>query len=230
MAAKPDVTIFGIRHHGPGSARSLVRALEALQPDCLLVEGPSDANEALPLMLHQQMEPPVALLGYVADEPKRASYYPFAIFSPEWQALRFALERNIKTTFMDLPFNVLLALEEKVTEKETDPEKEGDDPQDDVGSRRHPRQDPLLWLAEAAGYSDGERWWEHMVEERRDSADIFAGILEAMGALRKELPQLDDDFEMKRETIREAHMRATLRAAQKEGFERIAVVCGAWHA
>jgi hypothetical protein len=28
-----EVHLFGIRHHGPGSARSLERALQALGPD-----------------------------------------------------------------------------------------------------------------------------------------------------------------------------------------------------
>src|SRR5205085_11101105 len=32
------------------------------------------------------------------------------------------------------------------------------------------------------------------------------------------------------EAQREAHMRQMIRAAQKEGYQRIAVVCGAWHA
>jgi hypothetical protein len=32
------------------------------------------------------------------------------------------------------------------------------------------------------------------------------------------------------EQKREAHMRQMIRAAEKDGFERIAVVCGAWHA
>lgn len=32
-----SVTVFGVRHHGPGSARSLARALETLQPDAVLV-------------------------------------------------------------------------------------------------------------------------------------------------------------------------------------------------
>ena len=42
--------LFGIRHHGPGSARSLRLALEALKPDIVLIEGPPDAQEVLPLM------------------------------------------------------------------------------------------------------------------------------------------------------------------------------------
>ena len=38
---------FGIRHHGPGSARSLLKALEALQPDAVLIAG-SVTPAALP--------------------------------------------------------------------------------------------------------------------------------------------------------------------------------------
>ncbi|XBY08493.1 DUF5682 family protein [Escherichia coli] len=58
------VHLFGIRHHGPGCARSLRKALETLQPDCLLVEGPPDGESILPFMQHEQMQPPVALLIY----------------------------------------------------------------------------------------------------------------------------------------------------------------------
>ena len=57
--------IFGIRHHGPGCARSLRAALEQLEPDIVLVEGPPDAQGVLPLLAHQDMKPPVALLIYV---------------------------------------------------------------------------------------------------------------------------------------------------------------------
>ncbi len=43
-------TILGIRHHGPGSARSVLAELERLQPDALLVEGPSDASDLIGLI------------------------------------------------------------------------------------------------------------------------------------------------------------------------------------
>src|SRR5262249_40885639 len=78
----------------------------------------------------------------------------------------------------------------------------------------------------AAGYSDGERWWEQMVEHRRDSRDLFAAILEMMKALRESVASPPDKLEAQRE----AWMRQTIRAAERDGFERIAVVCGAWHA
>jgi hypothetical protein len=39
-----QVFLFGIRHHGPGSARRLVEALDALEPVAVLIEGPADAS------------------------------------------------------------------------------------------------------------------------------------------------------------------------------------------
>ena len=104
------VHYFGIRHHGPGCARSLVRAFEQLQPDCVLVEGPPEAEGVLAALLHEQMQPPVALLSYCPDEPARAVYHPFAVFSPEWQALRWALAQQVPVSFIDLPLTHQLAL------------------------------------------------------------------------------------------------------------------------
>src|SRR5687768_14589668 len=95
-----DVHILGIRHHGPGSARSVRAALEELRPDIVLVEGPPDAEGMLLLLLHEEMEPPVALLIYVPEDPKRAVYYPFAVYSPEWQALTYAGKAGIPARFM----------------------------------------------------------------------------------------------------------------------------------
>jgi len=84
-------------------------ALEELRPDCVLVEGPPDAAGVLPLLAHAEMKPPVALLVYKPDEPRRAVYYPFAVFSPEWQAIHYALSYDIPVRFMDLPVGVRLA-------------------------------------------------------------------------------------------------------------------------
>ena len=234
--------IFGIRHHGPGSARSLRQALETLRPDCILVEGPPDAADALPLLAHRQMKPPVALLIYPPDQPQRAVFYPFAVFSPEWQALGYGLARKIAVRFMDLPQFHRLAAEDDPESQISDPESEDTHPESQISdpeSRIH--DDPIGQLAAAAGYSDGERWWEHMVEHRRDGADLFAAILEAMAALRESALPADKLIEQggaspeirreaQREAQREAWMRKTIRAAAQEGFKRIAVVCGAWHA
>jgi hypothetical protein len=257
MATDSPIHIFGIRHHGPGSARSLAEALEALQPDCILIEGPPDAEDVLSFAAHAEMKPPVALLIYDPEKPSRSAYYPFAAFSPEWQAIQFGLEQKLPVRFMDLPQTVHIALaaeeEAKAAAEKPDPSVEQDESveeSDDEGQEgpeiipspeTQPElskaiglithQDPLSYLAQAAGYSDSERWWEHMVEHRSDGEDIFAAILQAMTALREAaLESWLQKFEPEREAKREAWMRQTIRGAQKEGFGKIAVVCGAWHA
>lgn len=79
-----DVHLLGIRHHGPGSCRNVVGALEQLRPDLILLEGPAEADAMMPFVGDVGMQPPVALLGYQPDAPQRAVFYPFAEFSPEW--------------------------------------------------------------------------------------------------------------------------------------------------
>ena len=240
-----SVHIFGVRHHGPGCARALRSALAELQPDIVLVEGPPDAHEVLPLLTHQETKPPVALLLYVPDEPRRAVYYPFTHFSPEWQALTYALNGGIPARFMDLPQAIQLAREPEMPPDGGTPVDVAPAPQlpaqlpaaadskaqnaagwanAAVAERHAPPADPIAMLSEAAGYSDHELWWEQQIEQRRDATGLFEGILEAMSALRSDLTPRDEE-----EAQREAHMRQTIRAAQKEGFQRIAVVCGAWH-
>ena len=207
------VHLFGIRHHGPGSARSLAQALHALQPDCILIEGPPEADGLIAFAADAALVPPVALLVYVPDAPERAVFYPFAEFSPEWQAMRYACANGVEVRFCDLPQTHRLA--------------EAEDAKDqlDEEARDGLHGDPLAWLANAAGFGDTETWWDHLVEQRRDSLDLFAAIAEMMGVVRSEIAQPPN----LREQQREAYMRSMIRQAEKSGRERIAVVCGAYH-
>jgi hypothetical protein len=215
--APGSVHVFGVRHHGPGSARSLAVALATLRPDIILVEGPPEADPLAALAADETLRPPVALLGYVPGQPGQAAFWPFAVFSPEWQALRYAVNTDIPVRFMDLPAAHMLA--------------SGDHPEDDSGPAPRPRPardaaDPIGALAAAAGYDDPERWWEDAVEHSvAGEPGVFAAITEAITMLRDEPGDPADQTEARRE----AHMRRKLRAAVKEGHERIAVVCGAWH-
>ena len=112
MATSADsIHFFGIRHHGPGCARSLLQALEQLQPDCLLVEGPPEGEALLPVLQSAELRPPVAMLVYMQDEPSQAAFYPFAEFSPEWQALQWASRQGVATRFIDLPQTHAMALD-----------------------------------------------------------------------------------------------------------------------
>ena len=102
-----ELRVFGVRHHGPGTARALLAGLAAFTPDCVLVEGPPDADDLIPWLAHPALELPVALLVYRPDAPQRAVFYPFAVFSPEYRALRYALDHGAAAGFMDLPLSLI---------------------------------------------------------------------------------------------------------------------------
>ena len=98
-----DLRLFGIRHHGPGSAASLVHALNEFRPDILLLECPADAEAALTAATRPGLVPPVALLLYNPKQHQQASFLPFATFSPEWQAIQWCHQHGAHLRCFDLP-------------------------------------------------------------------------------------------------------------------------------
>ena len=212
-----SIAVYGIRHHGPGSARSVRAALAGQRPDVVLIEGPPEADDLVALAADPDMRPPVALLGYVPGAPRQAAFWPFAVFSPEWQAITYALDAGIPVRFCDLPAAHQLAL--KTARQEDGGQEDGEQP-----PRR--RTDPVSELAAAAGYDDPERWWEDVVEHVPGPA-VFDALAEAISILRADEGPGEDAGS--RDAVREAHMRRVLRRTAREGFERIAVICGAWH-
>lgn len=173
----------------------------------ILIEGPLDAQSILMSLVSPKMKPPIALLIYATDDASQASYFPFAEFSPEYQAVLYSQEVGIPVRFMDLPQAFMMPLRES---EKHEPIETG--------------FDPLHQLAQADGYDDAERWWDAMVEQRQDSTDLFDALHEAMAVLRENVESPDP-----REPYREAYMRRVIHQAQSEGYNNIAVVCGAWH-
>ncbi|PHN00615.1 hypothetical protein CRP01_41340 [Flavilitoribacter nigricans DSM 23189 = NBRC 102662] len=171
---------------------------------------------------HEGLEPPLAILIYNPKNLQQAAYYPFAEFSPEWQALQYAHQNDVPVQFMDLPAGYSFALE-GVVENQFELF-QGEETAMPVSE--HWQQDPLGQLAQIAGYSDRERWWEVTFEQQSNELAIFPAITQMIDALR--FPPAREETA---ETIRrEAFMRETIRKARKSDYEKIAVVCGAWHA
>lgn len=213
--------VLGIRHHGPGCARSLLTALNEIKPDVIVMEGPADAEEILPQAANAAMKPPVAMLLYPPDEPRRGVYYPLAEFSPEWQALQWAMKNQVSVRLMDLPQSLQLTQPE--SEESVYPDSNHDDASEETELPW--RTDPIAILAQAAGFADHELWWEEQVERRDQAAGLFQAILEAMTAVRLEYPTTSV-----RDQRREAYMRQTLRGIRKELFQNVAIISGAYHA
>jgi hypothetical protein len=229
-----DVHVLGIRHHGPGSARSVAEALATIRPDLVLVEGPPELDPVIPLVADSGMIPPVAALIYAADQPRLATFYPLAEFSPEWVAFRWAHSVGIPVRAIDLPAAHSFALHAARvgTDDDTDNETDIDAGAAQPSPAQQPyRPDAVSMLARAAGYSDAERWWEDAVEHRTsDPIDRFAAITDAIAEIRAVDGRPAGHPDVVENTRREAAMRRLLRAAMREGHARIAVVCGAYHA
>lgn len=206
--------VFGVRHHGPGSALRLLNVLNEYQPDCVLIESPFETNSQIPILQDEAIIPPIALLIYEEKALSKAAYLPFAHFSPEWQAIQYALKQEIPVQCIDLPMANQMALVKE------------DALISNIVNESSISRDPLGYLADLQGYDDSEQWWNDTFEESDKKEDIFPAINELISTIRREANR-----EESRETLlREAFMRKQIRRAIKEGFERIAVVCGAWHA
>ena len=137
------------------------------------------------------MRPPVALLGYVRRRAARRGVLPARRFSPEWQAVRWALEHDVIVEAIDLPLALSLAAGERGAGRR--------------GAGAAPRH-PLGDLAAAAGEPDAERWWEDLVEHRGDGEPVFDAVGKAMATVHEgtTTPSFD--------ARREAHMRRRVHA------------------
>ncbi|MFZ4628162.1 MAG: DUF5682 family protein [Blastocatellia bacterium] len=209
------VRLFGIRHHGPLSARHLRSALDDFAPDLLLVEGPADAASILDQAFHPEMRPPVAILVHAEADPQTHAFFPLADFSPEWQALRYAAAQARPLRLIDLPLaHQFPLIDGRSISADLAPE-----PLDRV-----PRPDP--------------EWWEQLLEEgfsgSREAADPFQSLQVLMRHVRREFDGGGDPLD----PHREAWMRQSLRQAERALATdrpvgappaRLALICGAWH-
>lgn len=213
-----ELAVLGVRHHGPGSARSVLAALEELCPEAVVIEGATELDRIAPLAASPAMQPPVAALVYGAEQPERAMFYPLASFSPEWVAMRWALAKGLPVRFADLAASHSLSPELRL---------------DEPGADRVPLEDPIAAIARAAGYDDAERWWEDAIEHRpygdggpgaSQGTGAFVAVADLMAEARTGAEARELDL------VREAAMRRVLRQVVKQSQGPVAMVCGAWHA
>lgn len=227
------VTILGIRHHGVGSAKNVLKRLEQLGPDLILVEGPPELDTITNWIGGKELKPPVAMLCYDEAQPKRAVFYPFSEFSPEWQAIRFANRHKIPVRMMDLP----MALRWEMTQLDKEkipivaelPENPDEAPVFQIPEEQQISRDPIAHFAGIAGYTSSDLWWEHQFEQGQGQTPATEHF-EAVHLMMQSLRDAGVESVLGEEnTFREAWMARMLRQAQNEMYQNIAVICGAWH-
>ncbi|MDK8183311.1 DUF5682 family protein [Paenibacillus sp. UMB4589-SE434] len=185
VTAEGAVHIFGVRHLSPGGAKHLLDYLQEVKPTAVLIEGPADATAEMRHLTHAATQPPVAILAFTDDLPVRTVLWPFAAYSPEYQAMKWAQEHDALAAFIDLPADVTLGLQELRLQqevKEQVDEQEGaqrageqDKPQEQVqGSEQQDKpedQEPQLakkrsLTEDAVAKTEADKSGEHSIYSR----------------------------------------------------------------
>ncbi|RPE45869.1 VWA domain containing CoxE-like protein [Streptomyces sp. Ag109_O5-1] len=197
--------LIGVRHHAPSLAAAVPALLDAAKPDVLLVELPAELQEWLPWLAHEETRAPVALAAAPADGSGGPAFYPFADFSPELAAVRWAGRRQVPVVACDLPL-----ADRGWRERGTSAQEPGR-LSDALRSRLTGRPGDDLWdrLVEATAPGSAP--------EALRRAALLTGW-----ALREESAVSEVDLR------REEWMRSQLAASTKNG-ERAAAVVGAFH-
>ncbi|MEU8967940.1 DUF5682 family protein [Streptomyces monashensis] len=212
--------LIGVRHHAPSLAAAVPALLDAAGPDVLLVELPAELQEWLPWLAHEETRAPVALAaasggGGAGGGP---AFYPFADFSPELAAVRWAARHEVPVIACDLPL--------------ADRAWTGAPHADNNGNGNGDGRVPGVVAALRARLTGrpGDDLWDRLVEAAAPGSPPEAlrrAALLTGSALREEalasggVPELD--------LRRERWMRSCLAAATAHG-ERAAVLVGAFHA
>lgn len=226
--------LVGVRHHAPSLAAAVPALLDRAAPDVLLVELPAEMQEWLPWLGHEETRAPVALAAACAEEGAGPAFYPFADFSPELAAVRWAARRGVPVVACDLP------LADRAWREGRRPGTPGTPVAPTVGTPPGARIAPAVPEPDRSGLSaalrarltgrPGEDLWDRLVEATAPGSEPEAlrrAALLTGWALREEaaasggVPGLD--------LRREAWMRSRLAAATEDGA-RAALVVGAFHA
>ncbi|MCX5436122.1 DUF5682 family protein [Streptomyces sp. NBC_00063] len=212
--------LIGVRHHAPSLAAVVPRLLDEAAPDVLLVELPSETQELLPWLAHEETVAPVALAAVLDGEAESGpAFYPFADFSPEFAALRWAARNSVPVLACDLPLAERAWREPRVTR----PAEQASAP----AGRRRSLHDAVRGRLTGR---DGDDLWDRLVEAPAPGATPQAlrrAALLTGWALRRDAqdgPGIDP-----LDLAREEWMRARLREAARGG-RRVAAVIGAFHA
>lgn len=209
---------FGIRHLSPAGAYHLRRLLDEREPELILVEGPSDFTALLGDIAGADTKPPIAVMAYTKESPIRTILYPFAEYSPEYQAVLWAKGHGVPCRFIDLPSGVFLGIQRPVTETTLSDDSENQGSGD--GDRL---------LDSQCGEGGHEAFWEYTMEHSQTPEEYMAGAAVFGEELRSLTAGNDSDWP--EILVREAYMRRQIARAAAEGFapERTVVVTGAYH-
>ena len=201
---------FGIRHFSPAGAYFVRQFLDKVKPDLVLIEGPADFDFLIDDIVSKKLVPPFAIMAYTKEAPIDTILYPFAEYSPEYQAILWARENNKECRFFDLESDIMLGF------GRTD-----DDAKDEETISKEPEKNK--------SDVDMEGFWERNLEQSENMDAYRAGSALFGESLRKDTRS--DDKSFARDIIRESFMKRKINEYIKKGFdsEKIVAITGAFH-
>lgn len=228
------VLYYPVRHHSPACAWHLESVIRRYQPTCILVEGPENANDLIPVLSHPDTKAPVALyyscrdteglLDPEGEEQSYRCYYPFLSCSPELIALREAAKRKIPAKFMDLSYGQILMATKNHRGLRSDQERHS------YASDRYLAKNQFLErLCENAQVRSFEEFWESYFETdgMNMTDEEFVSQVNAYCLLAREnTPEqelLEDGC-----IAREAHMAKKIEEACRK-YRRVLIIAGGFH-
>ncbi|MEV0776089.1 DUF5682 family protein [Streptomyces sp. NPDC050428] len=220
LAESVEPYLIGVRHHSPALAAAIPALLDASGADVVCVELPADFQSWLPHLAAPGTVAPVALAG--AHEDGRVGFYPFADFSPELAAVRWARDNGVEVRCCDLP---LSDRGWTATGPETDWETDSES-----GSEPDRPGTAFAAALDVSGTGrEGDDLWDRAVEVRAPGCPPEAVRRAALGvgwAMRRDAST--GAGVSPTDLAREAHMREVITEATATG--RVAAIIGAFHA
>jgi len=208
------VVFFPVRHHSPLAARLIREMAYDIQPDAILIEGPADYMPQFDeLYLGHQL--PIAIYSYVRvlTGQRLGAFYPFSVYSPEWQAILVGKEIGADVQFIDMPWAELATIEqEPIIHRYADSR---------LGQSGYVHQ-----LCEELGVDSFDALWDKLFEVQSDMT--VQGYLDRAHVFMYHL-RATAHFIRQSDIAREAFMMARIREALDTHDGQILVVTGGFH-
>ncbi|MFJ5109548.1 DUF5682 family protein [Streptomyces sp. NPDC088551] len=244
LAGCREPYLIGVRHHSPALAAAVPAMLAEAAPEVLFVELPEEFAPWLPYLADPATVPPVALAGGRGEGAGGGLVFlPFAEFSPELAAIRWAREAGVEVVPFDLPLTAREPAPEADAGADGTGESHGPDgpgesggpapagesggpaPAGESGGPAWAGGALAAALRARAGGRPGDDLWDRLVEAEAPGSGPEAlrrAALLVGWALRSDTGAVDPH-----DLRREANMRRRL---AERGGRRAAAVIGAFHA
>lgn len=217
--------VFGVRHLSPGASYHLLKYLEEKKPKCVLIEGPTDATPMISEMAQSGVKPPIALMAYTNVLPIETVLYPFATYSPELQAILWAVKKKKEVRFIDLPTYHTLAIRQQ---------NRVHDQQETARDFYRDYNNLYTTVAKLSDEDNYDNYWERNFEQNLNPDTYREALICQTQQIRELVVDQEAEaapFDYSYNLIREAYMRMQIEKAIADGYapEDIVIVVGAYH-